>query len=209
MINVLLVDAYKIVREGMTSLFKESLIKIVAEASCAQSVLEQLSSGLEISVIIITLYKYHDAGLKLIKAIQESFPIVKVVLLCADDKPLLRQALNSGANGFFLMSTGTEELYYGLRRVMNGMQYISSDTAFSLLEGCVQEQGYELPVEFSARELEVLTLVGEGLTNSQIGERLFTSKRTVEGYRQHLLEKTKSLNTATLVRYAIINRLIA
>lgn len=56
--------------------------------------------------------------------------------------------------------------------------------------------------DFSSRELEILLLIAEGLTNIDIAEKLFLSKRTVEGHRQSLLQKTNSTNTATLIRYA-------
>lgn len=63
-------------------------------------------------------------------------------------------------------------------------------------------------ISFTAREMEVLDLMSKGLTNAQISDKLFLSKRTVEGHRQNLLDKTGSINTATLIKYAVINKLI-
>ena len=62
--------------------------------------------------------------------------------------------------------------------------------------------------EFSVREIEILKLMGEGYTNYEIADKLFTSKRTVENYRQSLLNKTGSRNTAALTKFAIQHRLI-
>jgi DNA-binding NarL/FixJ family response regulator len=62
--------------------------------------------------------------------------------------------------------------------------------------------------ELSKREIEVLRLIADGLTNTEISDKLFTSKRTIESHRQSLLEKTQSNNTATLIRYAVLNRLV-
>ena len=66
----------------------------------------------------------------------------------------------------------------------------------------------ETGVEFSTREIEILMLVADGLTNQEIADKLFTSKRTVEGHRQALIEKTGTRNTAALIRYAIQRGLI-
>ena len=63
--------------------------------------------------------------------------------------------------------------------------------------------------DLSSREMEVLELLGEGLTNLEIAQRLFLSKRTVEGHRQNLIEKTKSRNTPALIKFAVQRGLIS
>ena len=74
--------------------------------------------------------------------------------------------------------------------------------------GGIDQDIAESDMEFSTRELEVLHLIGEGLTNLEMAEKLFISKRTVEGHRQSLLDKTGSRNTATLIRYAATTGLL-
>ena len=63
-------------------------------------------------------------------------------------------------------------------------------------------------LDISERELEVLKLIGEGLTNIEIADRIFLSKRTVEGHRQSLIRKTNTQNTASLVKFAVANGLL-
>jgi len=65
-----------------------------------------------------------------------------------------------------------------------------------------------LHLEMSERELEVLYLISEGLTNIEIAEKLFLSKRTVEGHRQNLIDKTGTKNSASLIKYAVLNGLV-
>ena len=60
-------------------------------------------------------------------------------------------------------------------------------------------------IEFSSREIEILHLIAEGLTNAEMSEKLFISKRTIEGHRQSLIEKTGSRNTAALIRFAVLS----
>jgi DNA-binding NarL/FixJ family response regulator len=64
-------------------------------------------------------------------------------------------------------------------------------------------------LDITKREVEVLSLIAEGYTNQEIADKLFTSKRTIEGNRQMLIEKTGTRNTAALIRYAILNNIIS
>lgn len=63
-------------------------------------------------------------------------------------------------------------------------------------------------IEFSTREIEVLQLIAQGLTNLEMSEKLFLSKRTIEGHRQNLIEKTGSKNTAALIRFAVLSGIV-
>ena len=63
-------------------------------------------------------------------------------------------------------------------------------------------------MNLSERDLEVLSLIGEGYTNTEIADKLFLSKRTIEGYRQNLIDKLKAKNSAELIKFAVHNRLI-
>ena len=65
-----------------------------------------------------------------------------------------------------------------------------------------------LEIDFSMREMEVLHLIAEGLTNTEMSDKLFISKRTIEGHRQSLIDKTASKNTAALIRFAVLNGLV-
>lgn len=63
-------------------------------------------------------------------------------------------------------------------------------------------------LDFSMREIEILHLIAEGLTNNEMSDKLFISKRTIEGHRQSLIEKTGSRNTAALIRFAVLSGII-
>ena len=70
------------------------------------------------------------------------------------------------------------------------------------------ENNGKKPADLSQREIEVLKLIAEGLTNAEIADKLFTSKRTIESHRQNIIEKTQVKNTASLIKYAITNNII-
>ena len=120
----------------------------------------------------------------------------------------------TGASGFLLKNTGQEEMLCALKIVANGGQYICSTVSLNLLKK-VQSLNYKgsTPEEkqtrdLSQREVEILKLIADGLTNAEIADKIFTSKRTVETHRQNIIEKTKAKNTAALIKYAISKGII-
>ena len=92
-----------------------------------------------------------------------------------------------------------------IKQVLSGNQYISKSVA-ELLKGKLASND-DLPV-LTRREVEVLKLIADGLTNQEIADKLFTSKRTIETHRQNIIEKTQTKNTAALIRYAMSAGLI-
>jgi len=140
---------------------------------------------------------------------------VKVLFLSMmNNEKYIAQAFTEGASGYVLKNAGADELIFSLRQVGNGNRYLCTELALNLLDRSLQENTVftstrESKIDFSQREIEVLHLIAEGLTNTEIAEKIFISKRTVEGHRQSLLEKTGSKNTATLIRFAVLNGFIS
>jgi DNA-binding NarL/FixJ family response regulator len=128
-----------------------------------------------------------------------------------DSENFLTKGLESGADGFLLKNTGKDELMLAINKIMEGDNFICSGIACLMMEK-IKENVSFLPrrsnVQLSEREMEILQLIGQGLTNSEIAEKIFTSRRTVESHRKKLIEKTSSRNTATLIRYAVMNGLL-
>jgi DNA-binding NarL/FixJ family response regulator len=123
------------------------------------------------------------------------------------------QALSQGANGYLLKNVSEEEMMFAIRQVTAGNLFVCSEITEKMigkLSSMPQEESKEskFAVDLSKREIEILLLIAEGFTNNEIAEKLFTSRRTVEGHRQNLLEKTGARNTATLIRFAVRNGLI-
>jgi DNA-binding NarL/FixJ family response regulator len=156
-------------------------------------------------------------GYEATRLITEHHAQVKVVILSMlDHESYINKMFDAGALGYLLKNTGKEEFLHAIRMVASGQKYICTDIALSLL----RKVSSNLPTisgaatvktsntDLSKREIEVLRLIADGLTNTEIADKLFTSKRTIESHRQSLLEKTKSNNTATLIRYAVLNGLV-
>lgn len=114
--------------------------------------------------------------------------------------------LSAGANGFILKSSDTSEILEAIQQIISGNSYISQSVA-DLLKGKLSTNG-NLPV-LTRREVEVLKLIADGLTNQEIAEKLFISSWTVDSHRKNLLLKFNAKNTAILVKTAVTGGIIS
>lgn len=132
--------------------------------------------------------------------------------MLSNEKYVLK-AFKSGANGYMLKNVGSDELLFGIRHIVNnGNRYICTELSMELLDrqlGRSYVLTDDLPeVDLSKREMEILSFIAEGFTNQEIADKIFTSKRTVEGHRQNLIDKTRTRNSAALIRYAVLRGIV-
>jgi DNA-binding NarL/FixJ family response regulator len=208
-IKVILAEDHNIVRNGIRSLLdKQPDIEVVAEATDGIEVIQKLDDGLTPDLVMTDINMPHLNGLALIEAVKEKNPEMKVMILSMlDHENYVMKAVNSGACGYLLKSVSEDEMMFAIRHVVAGNLYVCSELTSKLVSK-LSSLPDENRKETKIREIEILLLIAEGFTNNEIAEKLFTSRRTVEGHRQNLLEKTGARNTATLIRFAVRNGLI-
>jgi DNA-binding NarL/FixJ family response regulator len=213
MINIIITDDHKIVRDGIKSLLQDdSQLNIVGEASNGQELI-QLLSDQEAQVVLMDLKMPTMDGFSTTQYLKEHFPQVRVLALSMlDDENYVRQMLEAGALGYIPKTSNKEELIFAIKTVAAGQKFICSEMACRFLENIPKEQPKKTPLNslesLSKCEMSVLKLIAEGYTNNEIAEKLFNSKRTIESHRQSLLLKTQCKNTASLVKYALIYHII-
>lgn len=211
-INILLAEEQKIVREGIKSLLKDDAqISISSEARNGTEVIEKISSD-QINLAILDLHLPLMDAIETTRHIKAHHNNIKVLILSmADRETDLMKGFEAGADGFLLKNTGREELLLAINRIMDGESFICSGIACIMMQK-MRENGTNFfnnpSINLSQREMEILQLIGQGLTNSEIAEKIFTSRRTVESHRKKLIEKANAKNTATLVKYAVQNGLL-
>ena len=212
MIKVLLAEDHNIVRNGIRMLLEtDQEIHIVAEATNGKDVLKYIAQGEAIDIVLADINMPEMDGITLIQELRSLSSTTKVVILSMHDKEkYVMQAFSKGAAGYLLKSVSAEELIFGIKHIYSGSRYLCAELAMKMLDklSSVQFTTGELSSEFSSRELEVLKLIAEGLTSSEMSDKLFISKRTIEGHRQSLIDKTGSKNTAALIRFAVINGIV-
>lgn len=212
MINIILADDHNIIRTSLKVLIeKHEGIKVVAEVSDGLGVLELLEKGIKADIVLSDIVMPNLDGIALISKIKAGGYDTKVVVLSIlDDEKYASNAFISGASAYLSKDIEEDELLFCLQHVVKGKRYLSSNLCIAILERfntelnmLSQKNGAE--INFSEREINVLKLIADGLTNQEIADKLYLSRRTVESQREALINKTGTKNSASLVRFAMRN----
>lgn len=202
--RVFIVDDHYMVIEGIRSLLQnEKSIEWMGHAMNAASCLAFLKQQ-QPDVILMDISLPDKSGIDLCQEVKEKFPAVFIIGLSTfNQQSFIQKMMDNGASGYVLKNATQEELMEGIETVMKGKTYLSEEAGQTLRKN---ENG-NTPV-LTRREKEVLELIAEGMTNSEIARKLFISVTTVDTHRKNLLAKLEAKNTASLVRIATQMQLI-
>jgi len=203
-IKVLLVDDHKVVLDGLMMLI-ESMdgIEVCATAVNGKLALSYLKEN-PVDIILLDLNMPVLNGLELIDILKkESIPAKVIVLSMVDDAFIVKRMMKKGAMGFILKNSSHDDVENAIRQVNSG-QRVFSEVLESVLVGDSKERPKIQTVipKLSKREQEILELIIDEQTTSEIAENLFISFGTVETHRRNLLNKLGARNTAGLVKAA-------
>ncbi|APV44352.1 DNA-binding response regulator, NarL/FixJ family [Dehalogenimonas formicexedens] len=201
--RILIVDDHAIVRSGLTSILAgEDKMHIIGEAADGNEAITK-ATALQPDVILLDILMPRCTGLEALPVIREKAPAARILMLTvsAEEKDLFT-ALKYGAQGYLLKGSGITEVVSAIRRVASGEVILSPQMAGSLVSEFRQRQANKEDIDLSPREMEVLKLVGDGLTNSEIAEKMFLGESTVRTYLSRLLDKLQLRNRAAAVAYA-------
>jgi len=217
MIKVLLVDDHKIVRDGIAALLKnEKAIKLVGECTDGSEVSGFLANQ-KTDVILLDIMMPKLNGIETGKLVMERYPDMRILTLSMNnDFDYIQEMLELGAAGYILKNTGGEELLKAIKTVAAGKPYFSPEVTDIVMNRHMNKQetkkttgkNSELLEQLTNREIEVLKLIAQEMTNVEIAEQLFISRRTVDTHRRNLLQKLGSKNSIGLIRFAYSNGLI-
>jgi two-component system response regulator NreC len=200
-ITVMLADDHAIVRTGLRLLLEaEEGLSVVAEAGDVPTVLRKVRGHLP-RVLVLDLNLPGTSGLAAIPSIREASPETRIVVLTMQNDPVFaREALNAGALGYVLKEAADTEVVAAVRSAAQDQMYVNPGLGVRLV---TQSGGPgEPPAALSVRETEVLSLIADGYTNTEIADRLSLSVRTVESHRAHIHRKTGRTSRAELVALA-------
>lgn len=202
--RVFIVDDHYMVVEGIRSLLQtEQEIEWVGHAMNAASCLAFLQQQLP-DVILMDINLPDKSGIDLCKEVKQNYPSVFILGLSTfNQQSFVHKMMDNGASGYVLKNATQSELMEAIQAVAKGKTFLSDEVASSLSESKATQ-----PV-LTRREKEVLELISEGLTNSEIAEKIFVSVSTVDTHRKNLLAKLEAKNTADLVRLAIRHHFIS
>jgi len=213
-ITVLLVDDHKLLRQGLRALLEtEDDITIAGEAENGRQAVE-MACSLRPDVVVMDIAMKHMNGLEATRQITRKCPLIKIVILssyCDDD--YVQHLTEAGAVGYLVKESGANDLSRALREVHKGNTFFSPSIAKRLLSQYRQSPGHagvapQRKHHLTSRENQVVQLVAEGQANKQIAAELTLSIKTVQKYRQQVMDKLNIHETAGLTRYAIAKGMV-
>ncbi len=206
MATIVLAEDHSIVREGIRALLSQTTEhEIVAECGDGVAALELVKEHRP-DLLITDLRMPGLDGLELIQRVHQDFCNTAVVVLSMySSDSYVSLAFQYGALGYVLKSADITELNDAIVSALNGKRFISKGLGSRAQRKPILADRYEL---LTAREREMLQLFGEGLTASEISEKLSISARTVEKHRSNLMHKLEVKNYADLIRFALQRGLI-
>ena len=205
-IRVLLADDHKIVREGLRSLLeKQPDIEILGEAENGRMAL-QLAEELAPDVLVMDIGMPDLNGIEATRKILAMNRSVRVVALSMhSDKRFVAGMFRAGAIGYVLKESAFDELVNAIRAAASNQMYVSPKLTGGMIRDYIRslEATLASSTPLTAREREVLQLLAEGKTTKQIANHLQVSVKTIETYRQRIMEKLNLYSIAEITKYAL------
>lgn len=214
MLKIILADDDALVRESLkTLLTSDHEVEWMGEASDETELLALMEQGTIPDILILALNAPEMNSVSLLKSLKNNYDIKTITHSVTAHPKVIAQCFIAGASAYLLKSDLQEEMVFALKQVAKGRRYLSAQLTIDLLAENIKRSSFQalptdLSITFSSREMEVLHLIAEGLTNIEMSDRLFLSKRTIEGHRQSLIEKTGCCNTAAMIKFAVLNGII-
>jgi len=208
LIRVLLADDHPIVRDGLKRLLdeEEGFTLIGEAASSSEAYRKALDNNVD--VLLLDLEMPGRGGLDTLRELKRLKPELQVLVLSRhDEDPYAVRSIRAGAAGYLTKHSLADELAKAIRTVARGQRYITASVAAILAMHL--EAPEDKPHEaLSDRELQVLCLMGSGMTATEIADELSLSVKTISTYRSRILDKMSLENNAQLIRYAVENKLV-
>jgi DNA-binding NarL/FixJ family response regulator len=206
MIKVIVVDDHQMFIDGICELIKGMPeIEVVAQANDGVELIDALTKTIA-DVILMDVNMPKMDGLEATRHVAEHYPETKILILSMHDSSnYIQKLLKAGANGYILKNTGKAELQEAITKIADGETYYSATVTQRIMEGLQKQskQKTNQQAELTAREKEVLKLIAQEFTTSEIAKKLFISHHTVESHRKNLIAKLGVRNIAGLVKYAM------
>lgn len=214
-IHVFIVDDNRLLREGLVSMLSEQKdIIVIGTASSGNNALKQIKD-LHLDVALIDIGMPDKDGIEVTKALHQDFPKVKVIILgMLDLTDEIMACIEAGASGYVLKEASFDHMVDTIRSVHCGESFCSPQMTASLFSRIAEIADERMPgksqgsIRLTARELEIINLIAEGLPNKEISERLFVETQTVKNHIHNIFDKLQLHTRLEAVQYAREKKLL-
>ncbi len=211
MIHVALLNRFPVVSDAFSALLSDAdEIEITATFTKITEIPEYFDAK-AIHVVVAVFYDTLQKNIETISKLTLMLPKAKVLILSVHNQDqFILQTIKAGAKGYLDMDTSRSEIIEAIYSLRNGHEYYTKTISDILLHHYLSDQKKEKKEQkvLSKREMEVLQLFAEGMTNRQMADKLFISVRTVETHKNNIMKKINLKNTVDLVKFAIKNNII-
>lgn len=210
-IDLLIADDHQLITDGLSQILQGE--KLIGKIHTAKNGKEAVDIALaeNIDCVIMDINMPELNGLEAAKLIKKENPQIKIIVVSMLCEPsVVSKMLKAGADAFINKDTGKAELLKAIDKVMHNETYISPEISNNLFRH-LNDRAVKITDNenhLTKRELEIIRLIADGLTNNEIAARLFLSNVTVNTHRKNMLAKLQLKNTASLVKYAAENKLL-
>ncbi len=215
-IKLLICDDHQIIIDGMNMLIKDADdIDVVDEANNGRQVMDVVARR-KIDLILMDINMPEMNGIETTQAVKEKYPSIQIIgLTMMNDGPIINKMLDAGASGYILKTCGKDELLTAIRKVAAGGKYLSSEVSETMLNQYTDMRNKaknratsNMKDQLTNREIEIVRLIADGLSNAEIAEKLIRSPRTIDTHRTNIMKKVGVHNIAGLIKYAMNNGLL-
>ena len=206
-LNIIIADDHSIFLEGITALISSSTIKVVGNFKNGQEVLGFLKTQ-KVDLVISDINMPVMDGITLAKKTKKLYPDTKVMMLSMyEEKYIMNKALKAGADGYMSKNAGKKEILNAIERCMSGEKVTLSSSNKFTQKSIKNTETSIKKIILTGREREILKLITEERSNTDIALALDISKRTVETHKKNMILKLGVTNTVGLIKIAIKNKL--
>jgi DNA-binding NarL/FixJ family response regulator len=211
-IRIFIADDNRLLREGLASMLAEiDDITVVGMASSGSQALDQIKKLLP-EVALVDIGMPDKDGLDVTQTLHENFPAIKVIILGMPDlTDEIMACIEAGAAGYVIKEASFEYLVESIRSVQRGESFCSPRMAASLFSRIAELAGERIPessVKLTAREVEIINKIADGLSNKEIAAQLYIEEQTVKNHVHNILDKLQLHNRLEAVQYARERKLL-
>ncbi len=208
-VKLVIADDHQLFRNGLRLLLEsDNRFEIIAEA-CNGRELITIMENCDADLVLMDISMPVMDGIEATRKITEICPGTPVIALSMyGEEDYYYKMVDAGAKGFLLKNSDISEVTEAILAVIGGGSYFSQELLCNVIKRFKTRETEVKTANLSKREREILEKICEGLSNHEIADHLFISKRTVDKHRANLLSKTGSKNTASLILYSVKNKLI-
>ena len=207
-INIIIADDHTIFLEGITALISSKYINVVANCKNGQEVLDFLKEQ-EVDLVISDINMPVMDGITLVKKITKLYPKTKTMMLSMyEERHIINKAIKAGANGYMSKNAGKKDILNAIENCMKG-EKVTFKRQSTFTQKSIQNTDKSIiEISLTNRERQILKLITQEATNTDISLSLNISKRTVEAHKKNIFLKLGATNTIGLVKIALKSKLL-